>query len=669
MRRILPLILAALAAVQCTYVTEEHRQLGASSCCTGCSTDAAHPVEAGPDALVDVHEAGRDVAVEAAREAGSEAAAEAGAEASAGAGHDAALEAETSAGGAPGAGGAGAGGTPGAGGAIVVDPCANGVRDGAETDIDCGGGTCPACAPGYGCLLTTDCQPYPGDAAGSMRCVVAPDSRTPTGRECNPIDYLWFVVQENRTFDNYFWGYPGADSVAPAAMCAPDPRTGTCVAPFETPIDSDSDCPHLKGNLVADLDGGALDGFVQQDEIPGTTIAIAGITNASPIVVTTTAAHGFSTGDTVWLKNTNANTAAGGFHKITVLSTTSFALDGTSGNGIYSGSAARVGKVTRCSDPQVAGCNRTCMGHHPARQAYTLWAAADWGVLHDRMFEGLNDYSAPSHAAIWSGAIMGCPAGDSNPMHCTASTATLADTYNGAWTDVSFILHRGGVSWRYYRAQGAATGCRSGFGECPSVQPNIVTAIWNAPAQFIDVDEDGERDLDHNPDSFARFYADTASGGSPAHVNWIAPGVNVSEHPTSLISSGQNYLAALLNRIGGSPIWQRSAVFVFYDDTGGFFDHVPPPTVDAKGYGMRVPSVMISPYARAGFVDHQVLSFDAHLKLAEDIMLDGQRIDPLTDGRPDPRTTVRENAAILGDLLRDFDFRQAPRSAPFFVQH
>jgi hypothetical protein len=62
-----------------------------------------------------------------------------------------------------------------------------------------------------------------------------------------------------------------------------------------------------------------------------------------------------------------------------------------------------------------------------------------------------------------------------------------------------------------------------------------------------------------------------------------------------------------------------------------------------------------------GYLDHQKLSFDAYDKFIEDDFLGGQRLDPRTDGRPDPRPTVRENVAILGDLRNDFDFSQAPR--------
>ena len=79
-------------------------------------------------------------------------------------------------------------------------------------------------------------------------------------------------------------------------------------------------------------------------------------------------------------------------------------------------------------------------------------------------------------------------------------------------------------------------------------------------------------------------------------------------------------------------------------------------------HGIRVPALVISPYAKSGFVDHQILSFDSYLKFIEDDFLDGERLDPKTDGRPDPRPSVREAASILGDLRQDFDFSQEPRA-------
>jgi phospholipase C len=71
--------------------------------------------------------------------------------------------------------------------------------------------------------------------------------------------------------------------------------------------------------------------------------------------------------------------------------------------------------------------------------------------------------------------------------------------------------------------------------------------------------------------------------------------------------------------------------------------------------------MVISPYAKTGFIDHQTLSFDAYVKFIEDDFLGGQRLDPHNDGRPDPRPDVRENASVLGNLVNDFNFAQPPR--------
>jgi phospholipase C len=110
------------------------------------------------------------------------------------------------------------------------------------------------------------------------------------------------------------------------------------------------------------------------------------------------------------------------------------------------------------------------------------------------------------------------------------------------------------------------------------------------------------------------------------------------------------------------PEWASTAIFLGWDDWGGFYDHVNPPKVDQNGYGLRVPGLVISAYAKQGYIDHQTLSFDAYAKFVEDDFLGGARIDPATDGRPDPRPDVRENVPQLGDLTADFDFSQSPRS-------
>ena len=157
------------------------------------------------------------------------------------------------------------------------------------------------------------------------------------------------------------------------------------------------------------------------------------------------------------------------------------------------------------------------------------------------------------------------------------------------------------------------------------------------------------------------FYTAAKNGTLPA-VSWINPDGKESEHPPALVSAGQSYVTGLINAVMQGPDWSSTAIFLAWDDWGGFYDHVVPPKVDQNGYGLRVPGIVISPYAKKGFIDHQTLSFDAYLKFIEDDFLNSQRLDPKTDGRPDPRPDVRENASILGNLLSDFDFSQSPRS-------
>ena len=90
------------------------------------------------------------------------------------------------------------------------------------------------------------------------------------------------------------------------------------------------------------------------------------------------------------------------------------------------------------------------------------------------------------------------------------------------------------------------------------------------------------------------------------------------------IGAGQTYVTGLINTIMRSPDWNSTAIFFTWDDWGGFYDNVAPPRVDQNGYGLRVPGLVISPYAKRGYIDHQMLSFDAYAKFIEDDFLGGQ---------------------------------------------
>jgi phospholipase C len=232
---------------------------------------------------------------------------------------------------------------------------------------------------------------------------------------------------------------------------------------------------------------------------------------------------------------------------------------------------------------------------------------------------------------------------------------------------LTYLLHKKGISWGYYVAPGSEPDCEDDEkAACPPVRQSAKTpGIWNPLPYFDTVRNDGELG---NIQSVQKFLERAKSGNLPA-VSWVVPSGEVSEHPPALVSRGQSFVTSLINAVMSGPNWKDCAIFLAWDDWGGFYDHVVPVTVDQNGYGLRVPGLVISPYAKKGFIDHQTLSFDAYVKFIEDDFLGGQRLDPKNDGRPDPRPDVREEASQLGDLRRDFDFDQAVRAPLTLPEH
>jgi phospholipase C len=434
------------------------------------------------------------------------------------------------------------------------------------------------------------------------------------------IRHVVIIMQENRSFDSYFGTYPGADGI-PAGVCAPDPLNGGCVTPFHDASDLNYGGPHGTGNAAADIDGGRMDGFVAQAE--------QGL--------------GCSTTDPDCSPCTEQQ------------------------------ASASPGQQRQCVD---------VMGYHDARDIPNYWTYAENYVLQDHMFEPNASWSLPAALYKVSEWSAWC-ASPYNPDSCRGAAqwpnpdwvqGTVADingpsdgTLHYAWTDMTWLLHRQNVGWGYYVLQGAEPDCENDSSvSCPPIeQASTTPGIWNPLPSFTDVTQDQQL---ANIQPLSNFYAAAASGTLPA-VSWIDPNGTVSEHPPALVSDGQAYVTGLVNAIMQSPDWDSTAIFLSWDDWGGFYDHVVPPAVDQQGYGLRVPGIVISPYAKQGVIDHQILSHDAYNKFIEDDFLGGERLNPATDGRPDPRPDVREVNPILGNLVADFDFTQTPRPPMLLPVH
>jgi phospholipase C len=413
------------------------------------------------------------------------------------------------------------------------------------------------------------------------------------------IKHVIVIMQENRSFDSYFGTYPGADGI-PMANGSP----AVCVPDV------------MNGQCVAPYHDGA------------------DVNHGGP--------HG----------------RAAAFGDI----------DGGQMDGFIL--SAQQGKRQACSDPNDPVCTlpgaTDVMGYHDGDEIPNYWAYAKNFVLQDHMFEPNLSWSLPAHLFEVSGWSARCTV-PSEPMSCTnalQSPVTTPDFNKSgtlpdyAWTDLTYLLHVHHVSWGYYVFAGGEPDCEDDQAlACAPVSQNAATpGIWNPLPYFDTVRQDGEL---ADVQSLSNFYRAAETGTLPA-VSWVVPNQRVSEHPPARVSAGQAYVTSLINAVMRSPDWWSTAIFLSWDDWGGFYDHVQPPAVDQNGYGLRVPGLVISPYARAHLIDHQTLSHDAYLKFIEDDFLGSQRLDPASDGRPDPRPDVRETSSTLGDLRADFDFSQPP---------
>jgi phospholipase C len=484
------------------------------------------------------------------------------------------------------------------------------------------------------------------------------------------IRHVVMIVQENRSFDSYFGTYPGADGI-PASdghftVCLPDPATGGCDRPFHDSSVVNGGGPHGEDAVDADVDGGLMNGFVRESE----TVGGRGCGGFSGVCSPLAPSDVMGYHDAREIPNYWAY--AGNF----VLDDHMFQSDASwslpahlyevSG---WSARCSRAGDPSSCvNDDELGGYQTSDIigigvrGHRAATRVGRLLRTARRRLRRCRFVQ----VTAPSGGGApvgttsrYGAAVAQCRRRVNNQIARRRATIAreVSTSYNYAWTDITYLLHKNGVSWGYFITPGGEPDCEGGNANCSSSPFSVGTPdIWNPLPSFTDVQQDGQLG---NIQNVSHFLKDATDGTLP-EVSWIVPDQRHSEHPPANIRTGQAYVTNLINTIMAGPDWDSTAIFLVWDDWGGFYDHVLPPVADQNGYGFRVPSLVISPYARRGFVDHQALSFDAINKFIEDDFLDGQRLDPATDGRPDPRPDVREDNPQLGDFTADFNFNQAP---------
>src|SRR3954454_15856014 len=363
------------------------------------------------------------------------------------------------------------------------------------------------------------------------------------------IKHVVVIMQENRSFDSYFGTYPGADGIprkdGKFSVCLPKGNGHGCKRPYHSRADVNGGGPHAAAAERGDVNHGRMNGFERV--------------------------------------------------------------------------ARQAGDVCVFTDNPFCGHGKGAdvMGYHDGREIPNYWAYARHFVLNDHMFEPNASWSLPAHLYLVSEWSADCKV-PMRPRSCRNSLdqrpAGLPFFYRPDdswpivhydWTDLTYLMHRAHVSWKYYLGEGAEPDCADGAMACaPKTQNTDTPGIWNPLPQFDTVQ------LDHQTDNVvpvSDLRADARAGHLPA-VSWVIPNQTHSEHPPARVSTGQSYVTRVINERMRSPDWSSTAIFLSWDDWGGFYDHVRPPRVDAMGYGIRVPALVISPYAKRGHVDHQRLS-------------------------------------------------------------
>ncbi len=366
------------------------------------------------------------------------------------------------------------------------------------------------------------------------------------------IQHIVFIVKENRSFDNYFGQYPGADGATTGLL-----STGQTMTLEHTP-DQVVDMGHDWTSAITAMDGGKMDNYdlILYANVNGALMTMSQLTQQDIPNYYTYAQH-FVLGD----------------HMFSSLHGESFP------NHLYTIAATSGGVFTV---PQPLGSQK---------------AGFNWGC------------DLPSDYAV---RVMDDDGDVSESFPCF-DFQTLADSLEGA-----------NISWKYYAPPQGTQGYQFSTYDA-------INHIRNSPLWAQDVVPD------------TQFSVDAANGNLPA-VSWLVTGPN-SEHPPNSTCMGENWTVQQLNALMQGPDWSTTAVFLTWDDFGGFYDHIAPPQEDEFGLGPRVPFLIISPYAQPGYISHTQYEFSSVLKFIEDRF----GLTPLSD-----------RDANANDTTDSFNFSQSP---------
>jgi phospholipase C len=278
------------------------------------------------------------------------------------------------------------------------------------------------------------------------------------------------------------------------------------------------------------------------------------------------------------------------------------------------------------------------MGYYDRRDIPNYWNYARHYTLCDRFFSSLMGASLPNHlytVAAQSGGVI-------NNIFSIKEIEEVLDTPGGySFATMVNLFTKANISWKYYLETQPVNPTGKNRNYLADPDPKHYS-LWNPLPGFKAIREN-PADMAHLV-SLNEYFHDLQKGTLP-QISWIVPMGRDSEHPPAALWAGMWYVTRLVNALMQSPYWKDSVIFLTWDDYGGFFDHVPPPLVDAYGYGPRVPTLVISPFAKPGYISHRTYDFTSMLKFIE--WRFGLGHLTARDGDADP-------------MFDSFDFEQTP---------
>jgi len=270
----------------------------------------------------------------------------------------------------------------------------------------------------------------------------------------------------------------------------------------------------------------------------------------------------------------------------------------------------------QCLNPP---CNpMTAYGYVPPAQVGPYLAMAQQYTFADRMFQTNSGPSFPAHQYIISATAQSAP---STPLYVGANPTYANQNYGNCDGDPSSTVTMFNVE------TGKPSLARPCFDHQTLLDEldakHVSYRYYTSSPNGLWVGPDAISHLRFGPDwanvvtPNTAIFNDISNGTLPA-VAWVMPTALASDHPSQTDGSGPSWVASVVNGVGNSQYWQNTAIFVLWDDWGGWYDHVPPQQFNAIELGFRVPLIVISPYAKAGYVSHVQHEFGSILHFTEE---------------------------------------------------